>query len=421
MLKGLFNKKNRIYSVMMLIAALWLTGCASYGNVVNSSVNELKNPDEVGRILADRNNKEENIEPDIIEEEPIVYINVNVSLNGYDKDGQKYAIMVDTEHDPTQYTIVDPSSFSADGIDNINVNIKDDLYKSIAEEYIDYLTVVYDSKINQTGERPLDNEELKKAIMREADILLYLEYFGQEAQAERLKNLSKQLVYMIYESSDIADDDIVLKYNCAAILAKAIYVHDDFEYRKDAYELAQRLWDEAENSNTEDSQAEINRAWAAAELYRKTESKTFRTIVEAVCGDIDLKGVTYDNPGYYAVFAYLSSPASTNYEVSSRMMSHLFSDANTRIRQTREQFITDSIDIGNFEEEKFSDEFIGDITDGCKVVMMAQHISMSREYTRYAEDRILFLSGASPTGINYLCNDNFDRCEPVLFTLCSLN
>ena len=376
---------------------------------------DFKDPDNVVDYLKEKDQQEpEEEEP----EEETDYTTCNISLEGYDEEGPEYAVMVDTEGADPVYSLVSLEEAKAEGLGPVTVT---DMYSKLADEYIAQLTVYYDNLNDPSGDLPLNTEELKTALMQQADILLYLEYYPEGSKAADLKVLAGKLGYLIYESADLDGSDIVLDYNCAAVLSASASLLEDFECAKDASDLALRLWNDAEGLNTDDDQAEINRAWAAASLFKATGNKTYRTIVEAVSGDVELTGVSYDDPGYYCVFAYLSATSSTSYDISGRMMNHFLTDVNARVKSDRQELLDAATSKDNLTAEGLTSEYINGLTDECTIAMMANYISMSVEYTGYAKDRIIFLCGANPTGLDYFAQENLNLYDPVLFALCALS
>lgn len=411
--------------VFLVCGSMFISGCTSadinraarqineLSEAINKNTNnDFKNPDNVVGYLQNKEVEEEPVEEEI---EEIVEPVINVSCEGYDSNGSQFAVVLIEDENGENYSFTSLDDAKENGA---QVIITDNLYGKLAEEYIDRLIVYYDNKMTDSGEIPLNINELKTALMQQADILLYLDYHPEDSNDERIRKLANRLGYLIYESSDVSADDIVLNYNCAAVLSSMVTKLEDFEAKDEAQELAVRLWDEAESINSEDGVSEINRAWAAAELFKSTGNKTYRTIVEAISQDIELSGVSYDAPGYYCVFAYLSTESSTNYDISSRMMDHFFADINARIKNTKEDILKASID--SMSEGVLSKEFVNTLTDDCTVAMMADYISMSVEYTRYTQDRIIFLSGANPQGMDYFSDENINVYDPLLFALCSL-
>lgn len=415
---------NLAVLAFLVVSLTSLSGCSSQDlqNVASSleelnetvnGVSDFNDPDNVVGYLKEKDQKEE---AEVEEpEEEINYISFNVSQEGYDKNGVAYAIKVDSENTPVEYEIVD-----LDAVEDVDFEIKNDMYDKLADEYIARLTVYYDNVDTKSGDKPLNKDELKVAVMQQADILLYLTYHPDGSKAESLKKLANRLAFLLYESSDIDLSDMALSYNCAAVLASSSKVLDDLDFGDDAKKQAIKLWDDAEGINTDDEIFDINRAWAAAELFKATGNKTYRTIVEAISGDVELIGVSFDDPGYYCVFAYLSANGSTSYDISSQMMNGFFEDINSRIKSKREDILIKAIDEDNLSQEELSTDFIDSITDDATIAMMANYISMSVEYTRYTQDRIIFLCGANPTGFNYFADENTNLYDPVLFALCSL-
>jgi len=406
--KNVISSSAAVTAIIAVCIPMMLMGCSS--NEIETTARQIQ---ELNEIL----HKEDEAEEENVQEiEEVNYKSFNYSQEGYDSKGKQFALCTDTESGSPEYSYV--SLDEAD--DDSKPEIIQDMYGKLADEYIAKQIVYYDNVNTVEGEIPLDKEALKIAIMQQADILLYLNYYPEGGKVESLEKLAKRLAFLIYESSDFEDEDIALNYNCAAVLSGSIASLDDFDGYSSAEEMARRLWNDAESMNSDDNKTDVNRAWAAAELFRVTGNKTYRTIVESLAEDSVLAGFSYDNPGYYCVFAYLSANSSTDYGISSQMMGHLFDDINSRIRLSSEDLLKESTGKENLTEEGYSKEYINSLTDDCTLSMMANYISMSVEYTRFSQERILVLSGVNPVGFDYFKDENINLYNPVIFALCSL-
>lgn len=362
---------------------------------------------------------EEEIEgADDVDEEPQNYVSYHQNKRGYDVNGKNYAIKQDDESGNAVFSIV--------GLDELKdrsepIIYKSFLYREMENQYLTNISNLYQGKDLQSGNSPLSIQELKEAIMIEADLLLCLEYYQEGFAYDRIKEEAERLAYLIYESVDVSNNDLMLKYNSAAILEKIVYVLPELTCSKDANDVAIMLWTEAEKSDDESGKTNINRAWAASEFYRVSGQKTYRTIVEAIKEGNDFNGLTYDNPGYYCAFAYLSSFEKTNYAVCESIMNTFINTANESIKTDFEQFFNDSLQEEKQAAGKYKEEYINGIINECWTVIMANKISISVEYTGLAENRLHFLCGANPTGIDYLSADSQTEYCPVLFILAGMN
>lgn len=419
------SKMGTVASVVVVIGLLpFMTGCSTqdiqHAADTISDLNEaltssdFSNPSAAVDYLKKQNNTDA-IEEESVEPEEINYIEYNLCQRGYDTQGQQYAIKVNTEPEVTEYTIVSLQEAKEDGAP---VFIKSNLYGNIADSYIKSLEELYKDKNPKGDINELESEELCQAIMYEADMLLFLEYYPEQKGADKVRELANKLAEMIYDTAGVGEGDLRIDYNSAAILAKASYLLTDVENADDLLELAGKLWEKAEGTNTDDELIDSNRAWAAAELFRATENKTYRTIVEAIASDTKLEGMSYENPGYYAVFAYLSSGSNTDYAVSGKMMSDFFADANSMIKESKEELVKNS--LNNIKRNQIEYDFINDIIDDCKLAIMANYISISVEYTKFVEERVLFLCGANPIGTDYLSDDYNYKYNSILYAVSGL-
>ena len=101
--------------------------------------------------------------------------------------------------------------------------------------------------------------------------------------------------------------------------------------------------------------------------------------------------------------------------------SNVINTANESIKTDFEQFFNDSLQEEKQAAGKYKEEYINGIINECWTVIMANKISISVEYTGLAENRLHFLCGANPTGIDYLSADSQTEYCPVLFILAGMN
>lgn len=419
--------KKHISSFLLygfFIMALALSGCSSkdvenatkqledFNDAIkNGGLDELKDPESIVEYLKKQNEVLEEPE-EVEEEEEIVNVYYNVSQLGYMPDGDRFAIKVDTETREPQYSLVSADEAKEAGA---VVSTKPNLYGNAVVEYIDNIE-------NLCKEREIDESFVKEIIMYEADALLYLEYYKEGRHVQKITDTANRLADIIYSFTDKMSDepDENLLYNSSAILSKAAYLletDDEKEWGKKAVEL----WEKAEIQSYDSKNSNGSRVWAAAELYRVTKQKTYRTVVEALSEKENIHGITFDNPGYYGMFAYLSSEENTDYKVSGKMMDYFFHDINTKIKEGKKGLLETSLDPDNMVNGIPSEAFINRIVDDCKLGLMANYISVSVEYTDFAKNRVTYLTGANITGIDYLDKDHMSDYDPMLFVYCVLS
>lgn len=381
---------------------------------INSALEKAQNQDKFDdpeKLVDYLKGQNEEIEEEIPVEEP-VYITYNVSQIGYMPDGDQYCVKVDTESGDPIYTIASCEEAKTEGAVVIT---KPNLYGNAAAEYMDNLLASYESY------NDISEDELKNLFMNDADALLYLEYYQGSEHDESVSELAKKLTALVCKAVDSKSDmDSAFMYNTSAILAKSVYILDvqDSDTLK---KLALDMWNRAEEDNSDNDYTNPNRAWAAAELYRMTRQKTYRTIIEAIESEDNLYGLSFDNPGYYAVFAYLSAEDNTDYDISGKMMNYFFNDINGKIKESKKGLLQTSIDPDNMIDGIPSDDFTNRIIDDCKLSLMANYISMSVEYTEFAKVRVTYITGANPVGTNYIDVEHMNKYNPALFVLCGLS
>ena len=208
------------------------------------------------------------------------------------------------------------------------------------------------------------------------------------------------------------------KYNCAAVLSKAAYVLPGWERAEDARLIAERYFKEAESLNETDAEPVASRLWAAAELYRLTGQKTYRSVVDATAMDVIPEGFSYEEPGFYGLFAYLMAPFPTNYNVCTNMMSIVFSEANDLIKGSMEsEFSGRRIDSETAKADSKSGKRM---MDEAFLVTMTNYVSVSVEYKAFVQNRLSYIFGANLSGEDLTEDDNVLADSPKLFVLIGL-
>lgn len=409
-----------VISVLLVSSVAFLSACSQadvedaakqikdISDIIDNAGNDdISDPEKLAEMILGK--KEEPIEEP--EEEPIEYVYINASKIGYTSIDNQYAVRVDTEPEIPEYTIITCKEAKEAGADIV---IKPNLYGNAAAEYIDNLSNKY-SRINDVNDANIEN-----LVMNLVDGLLYLEYYPEASVTENVRELAENEAKLIYEYTlDKEIEDTALLYNASAVLAKSCYILERQE-ADDFRKLAEKLWDVAETQESDNLQYNGNRAFAAAELYRMTKQRTYRTIFEASEDLEDLHGVSFNNPGYLGMFAYLSAQEHTDYGVSGKMMNYFFNDINRKIKEGRHRVVESSMDPDNMIDGVTGKDYINGVIDDCKISLMANYISLSVEYTEYVKDRMTYLTGANIDGINYLDSEHMQDYDSALFTLCTL-
>lgn len=352
--------------------------------------------------------------PEEIEEEEVSYVSYKVCQEGYETNGRNYAIKVDEESGEAVYSIVDVDEAMANGAAIIN---KSSVYGLMADNVMQSYIGIYGDVKGNSPDVIKDADTLKRVIMDEADMLLFLEYYPEDSRRDSVIEMAEVLAKQIMNSKELAKDDLSLMYNTAAVLAKAEYVLADVDFVKELSNGSLELFNDAEGLNLDDNSADVSRAWASAELFRTTGIKTYRTLVESYALNGDLEGFGYDNPGYYAAFAYLNSPGTTDYGISGTIMNGFFARVNDMIKSDTQSILDECLDKGNMDGGDIAADYINSLIEELKISVIANRISMSVEYTRYAKDRIMFIGGANPLGIDYLDIDYIMNYDQIMFSL----
>ena len=364
-------------------------GSAGYGN-----------PDAMIDYLKEMNG-EDNPE-DEIESQSLV--KVNFSRKGYDKDGQSYAVLVDESTGEEVIRVISLEEASEYTEDSIQVTAG--LYENLLKEDVEKVLENYKT------------DNLKDRIICETDALLCMEVFPDKADRFEIPKLSRQLGDDLVSIPENSISDILEKYDYAAVLAKAAYVLEDWEGTDVAGEKAERFFKEAESDQAEQGEPVAARLWAAAELYRLTGQKTYRSVVDAIAMDVVTGGFTFEEPGYFGLFAYLMAPYPTNYSVCTNMMDEVFSEANELIKKPiDDEFTNTRIDdqtIAN--DEKTANRML----EEAFLVTMTDYVSVSVEYKGFVQNRLNYIYGANLSGIDFTDEDQILCDAPRLFVLIGL-
>ncbi len=392
---------GRIACILVFaLCASNLCACSTINiqNVTQSS--GYSDPDAVIDYLKDKNGDEDS--EDEIDSKSLV--NVHFSQKGYDKDGKSYAVLVD---ESTGEQVIRAISLEEAA--------------GIMEEEIPVTAGLYDELLREDVQKVLANyrtDSLKDRIICETDALLCMEVFPDKADRFGITELSGQLADDIVNIPENNISDILEKYDYAAVLAKAAYILEDWESADIAKEKAERFFKEAETGQADEGEPVAARLWAAAELYRLTGQKTYRSVVDAIAMDVVPEGFTFEEPGYFGLFAYLMAPYPTNYNVCTNMMNEVFLEANELIKiPIDEEFADTRIDDKTMaNDEKTAMRML----EEAFLVTMTDYVSVSVEYKGFVQNRLNYIYGANLSGIDFTGEDQ-SLCDfPKLFVLTGL-
>lgn len=326
---------------------------------------------------------------------------VNVSLKGYDRDDEGYAVIIDETTGEQVISVVSLSE--AKDRSGEEIPVTQGLYDRLVDE-----------EIALVGDR-YRTDSLDYRVLNETDALLCIEIFPEISKEKGIDVHARKLGDDILGIPEEKVSTMTDRYNCAAVLAKAAYVLSDWEGAKGAAELAEQYFKEAETMTDEDGENNAARLWSAAELYRLTGQKTYRSVVDAIAMDIVPEGFSYEEPGFFGVFAYLMSPYPTNYNVSTNMMDVVFAEANSLIKKPiDEEFYDTRLDDKTLQQDENTAERM---LDEMCLVTMADYVSVSVEYRDFVRKRLDYIYGANLSGIDFTADENILSDAPKLFVL----
>ena len=381
--------------LIFAICASGLSACDVYN--VQNATDIYRNPDDVVDYLKDINGvPQEDAGADRKD-----MTSVNISLRGYDSKDEGFAVIIDETTGEQVISVV--SLAEAANRSEEEIPVTQGLYDRLIDEEVALVLERYRT------------ESLDYRIMNETDALLCIEIFPEIAKRKGIDKLAKELGDDIIGIPENKVSEMIDKYNCAAVLAKAAYVLPEWDGCEAATILAEQFFKEAETKNVLDDEKNAARLWSAAELYRLTGQKTYRTVVDAIAMDIVPEGFSYEEPGFFGLFAYLMSPYPTNYNVSSNMMDVVFSEANALIKKPiDEEFYDTRLDDETLQrDEKTAVRMLDEMC----LVTMADYVSVSVEYRDFVRHRLDYIYGANLSGVDFTADDNILSDAPKLFIL----
>lgn len=385
--------------ILVAISSLTLSACSV--NVSNTaSSGTYTDPDRMIDYLRDRNGQGE--DEDAVDEDDL--IKVRLSKRGYDANGKSYAVLIDESSGEQVISVI--SVKQAEDVLGKSIPTEDGMYAKLLEEEI------------EKAKRNYRTDSLEERVMNETDALLCMEIFPERSHDLKIDSLARELADDIVSIPENRISGMIDKYNCAAALAKAAYVMPEWEQAENALLLSERYFKDAESVVEEEGESVAARLWAAAELYRLTGQKTYRSVVDAIAMDTIPMGSVYENPGYFGLFAYLMSPYPTNYNVCTNMMEVVFSEANDLIKDPID---IEFIDVRLDAETRRKDEKTAQrMLEEAFLVTMTNYVSVSVEYKGFVQDRLNFIYGANLSGEDMTADEGILCDAPKIFVLTGL-
>ena len=386
--------------IACVLLCLFVTGTLSACSVADvQTVTGYTDPDAVIDYLNYRNGTGD----DGFDQEAEDLTRVNFSHKGYDADAGGYAVEIDESSGEQVISVLSLEKAVIASEEEIPVSTG--LYKTLLEDEVSVVSERYRT------------DSLKDRVMYETDALLCLEVFPEKAEKYGIGALAAELGSDIMNIPESERSDILDKYNCAAVLAKAAHVMPEWDMAEKAAENAEELFKDAEGTIV-DTDPVASRLWAAAELYRLTGSKTYRSVVDAIAMDVITEGFSYEEPGFYGLFAYLMSPHPTNYNICTSIMNVVFYESNNLIKEPiEEEFLDKRVDDKTREnDEKTALRMMSE----AYLVTMTNYVSVSVEYRDFVTSRLNYIYGANLSGIDFTAEDEVLSDMPKLFVLIGL-
>lgn len=398
--------------ILLPIGLMTLSGCSSplsqtvldAGEKSGNPYSGLASPEEMVDYLKSKDEEQEKEEEALKEQEIKNLTTVNICKKGYEsgKEGAKgFAVKIDESTGEQVISLISPQEGKEACPDDFYE--KESLYELLISKEIEHIKTA-DAGMNEL-------------IMNEADMLLCLEILPDKKGTADMRNTALSIADRIFEKKDECKN-LTDKYNVAAILTKAAFVLDEWEKGDDALNFARDLFDEAEGTSDIESEPASSRVFAAAELYRMTGLKTYRSVVDATLMDLVPEGFSYENPGYYGLFTYLISENPGNYNVSTGMMDYIFSKANAIIKEDFENEIL-SVRIDDKLRDN-EEKLIRENLEKAKIVAIADYISVCVEYEKYIENVLCYTCGANLSGTDYTEEGEILEFEPLYLMYGSL-
>ena len=412
--KRLFSNARKAGAVVgsviflaVLPVSFVLTGCsvselqsaAETIDKLSGAYENLSNPDDMVNYLKNRDEEDKRQEELLKEDEEKKLVTVNVCKRGYDNSENGFAICIDESSGEQVVTILDAEELSC----------RDEAeYEETKGLYLDAMK----EEFGRLDEFKSDNKQL---TMQLCDMLLCLEIYDEGTNIAQLRDEAAEYADVIFNDNNTEEFEPLDKYLRAAVLAKSVYSLDGWENGIKAKEEASRYFSEAEQESIEDSEPSAARVFAAAELYRLTGLKTYRSVVDATLMDVVPEGFSYEEPGYYGLFTYLLSDNQGSYRVCGDMMEHIFDKANGIIKEDPASVVLDMRVDDRLKENEES--AIADALGNARVVAFANYASVCVEYEKYIQRVLCYMWGANLSGTDYTAQGERFYEEPLYFLL----
>jgi len=292
------------------------------------------------------------------------------------------------------------------------------------DEILDYnLDLTIQKGLNRKLERFVKcNSSTRFDII--TDKLLKYEMFASELSDSDREILLDEVYDVIRMMPKVKD------YNYVALMAMFAgdYKNIDNSVSDEYKKLAVEIFEEAENRSLDqadekngaygrktadnNNEAAINniakRYWAASQLYKLTGDKKYKRIVEEIAiKDIPI-GLSEDNPGYFGSIAYLTTTNKTDISINESMIKSLFDRAIEIINLNLDEEFSRL-------NEMSSDEKVDTVFENLKILVIANSISRSVDYTDRCSFYLSYLCGMNPEEIAYL--NETESVEEIAFVL----
>ena len=274
---------------------------------------------------------------------------------------------------------------------------------------------------NEAGEPVRDKDTEAVYFMRSVDLMLTRDLFYEDEEGDMtglIQTAEKYVGAMVkyHSTAGVFDPDTFSdageSYRFAAILSKFAgeIVDTKGDLSKEYKDYAQEVFEYAEASYSKDSLLNDGRYWALGELYKLTGNSKYDEDLKEYFKDGDAKpptGFSKNETGYLGTLAYLTTTNAIDLDLCERMMDSVIDDANSVLDRSRADEY--KVDVGTYDEASSERAY-----SNARLLILADHISQSVEYTRVALDHVYYIYGRNPENIS------FGETEPEIFILTGL-
>lgn len=261
-----------------------------------------------------------------------------------------------------------------------------------------------------------DTQTVREMLQQMMIVLLSCELYpdvyedGDGNQIPDILEYMTEIVRSIMKLQQSAEPD-ELTYELTAALAKYSYLYQKYDTKSatETVQLAAGLWQQAEKAGA-GTVGNDARLLAAAELYRATGQRKYRTVVEdsrsGLAGRSEL--ADFDRYDFLAAVTYISTKQKVDVELCSRL---------TRVLMNRGEEIAAGVQRFASREADQSEAAINTMMWDMALLSVVEYVITNYEYACVIEEQYYFLWGRNARSY---CFWEQDICHQPVWTACYL-